>query len=245
MKGKFILILAFYFSITACKKAHRFDCIKRTGEIQTESRPLGNFDIIDVQSNVDVLLIQDSVCYTEINAGKNLISNIETSVNGNTLLVKNNNRCNYTRSYKHAIKIYIHFKQLNELIYKGTGPITSINTIKNNSFTFNSWDGTDTVKLKLEVPLVYTNIHTGVADLIVSGKAEQLFAYAKGSGTFRMQAFKCTNVYTNNETSSDHYFWVENKLEALVQYVGNTYYQGQPNEIIKTENAEGKLIEIP
>ncbi len=244
MKGKFILILAFYFSITACKKANRFDCIKRTGEIQRESRTLGNIDIIDVQSNIDVLLIQDSVCFAEIEAGKNLISNIETSVVGNKLIVKNNNRCNYTRSYKYAIKIYIHFKKLNELIYEGTGPITSLNTIKNDKFTFNSWDGTDTVKLQLDVPLVYANIHTGVADLILTGQAEQLFAYAKGSGTFRMQAFKCTNVYTNNETSSDHYFWVENKLEALVQNVGNTYYKGNPAEITQINNHQGKLIQV-
>ncbi len=244
MNSKIFVLLLLGFSIAACKKAHRFDCIKRTGEIQRESRPIGNFDIIDVQSNIDVLLIQDSVCFAEIEAGKNLISNIETSINGNTLLVKNNNRCNYTRSYKHAIKIYIHFKKLNEIIYEGTGPITSLNTIKNDKFTFNSWDGTDTVKLQLDVPLVYANIHTGVADLIVSGHAEQLFAYAKGSGTFRMQAFKCTNVYTNNETSSDHYFWVENKLEALVQYVGNTYYYGNPSEITQTNNHQGKLIQV-
>jgi hypothetical protein len=245
MNNKFIFILFLGVSLAACKKANRFDCIKRTGEIKTESRALEYFDIIDVQNNVNVFLIQDSINFAEIKAGKNLISNIETSVVAHTLYIKNNNKCNFTRSYKHDLEIYIHFKKLNELIYKGTGPITSLNTIKNDSFTFNSWDGTDTVKLKLEVPLVYTNIHTGVADLIVEGGAEQLFAYAKGSGTFRMSAFKCTNVYTNNESSSDHYFFVLKKLEALVQYVGNTYYQGQPNEIIKTENAEGKLIQIP
>ena len=132
----------------------------------------------------------------------------------------------------------------NEIHYEGTGPITSLNTIQNDKFTLNSWDGTDTINLMLDVPLVYANIHTGVADLIVSGKSEQLFAYAKGSGTFRMQAFKCTNVYTNNETSSDHYFWAEKKIEALVQYVGNTYYKGNPTEIVKTINNQGKLIQV-
>jgi hypothetical protein len=244
MKGQFIVILVFYCSIAACKKANRFDCIKRTGEIQTDSRPLNNFDIIDVQNNVDILLIQDSVCYTVIEAGKNLISNIETSVVGNKLMVKNNNRCNYTRSYKHAIKIYIHFKKLNELIYEGTGPITSLNTIKNEVFTFNSWDGTDTVKLKLDVPLVYTNIHTGVADLHITGESEQLYAYAKGSGSFKMQEFKCKNVYINNSSTSDQYFWAEKKLEALLQYVGNTYYKGMPSEIIKTKTNKGELFKI-
>jgi hypothetical protein len=244
MSSKIIALFLLGFSIAACKKANRFDCIKRSGEIQIELRSLANFDIIEVQNNIDVLLIQDSVCYVEVEAGKNLMANIESSVVGNKLLVKNNNRCNYTRSYNHDIKIYIHFKKLNELIYEGTGPITSLNTIQNDKFTLNSWDGTDTINLMLDVPLVYANIHTGVADLIVSGKSEQLFAYAKGSGTFRMQAFKCTNVYTNNVTSSDHYFWAEKKIEALVQYVGNTYYKGNPTEIVKTINNQGKLIQV-
>lgn len=244
MSSKSLLILFLSISFITCKKANRFDCFKSTGTIVTEIRTLGYFDIIDVYNNVNVFLIQDTVNFTEIKAGKNLISNIETSIVENRLLVKNNNKCNFTRSYKHAIEIYIHFKKLNELIYRGTGPIVSVNTIVNDKFTFNSWDGTDTVKLKLEVPLVYANIHTGVADLIVEGHAAQLYAYAKGSGTFRMLGFKCNFVYTDNQSSSDHYFYVQQKLEALVQYVGNTYYQGQPIEIIKTLNAQGKLIQM-
>ena len=110
--------------------------------------------------------------------------------------------------------------------------------------TFNSWDGTDSVKLNLEVPVVYANIHTGVADLMVTGHCNQLFAYAMGSGAFRMLDFKCKNVYANNISSSDQYFNVENKLEALVQYVGSTYYKGHPTEVIKNINQQGKLIQI-
>ena len=113
MSSKIIVLFLLGFSIAACKKANRFDCIKRSGEIQIELRSLANFDIIEVQNNIDVLLIQDSVCYVEVEAGKNLIANIESSVVDNKLLVKNNNRCNYTRSYNHDIKIYIHFGLIN------------------------------------------------------------------------------------------------------------------------------------
>ena len=244
MNSKFLLLLFIVVAMMACKKANRFDCVKRTGKIQTETRALNYFDVIQVENNLHVFLVQDTFFYAEIKAGKHLIANIETSIVDGKLFIKNNNKCNFTRSYKHKIEVYVHFKKLNELIYQGTGPITSLNTIENDQFTFNAWDGTDTVKLNLNVPLVYTNIHTGVADLIVSGQAEQLYAYAKSSGTFRMQAFKCKNVYTNNQSSSDHFFYVTNKLEALVQYVGNTYYQGNPKEITQTINHQGKLIQI-
>lgn len=234
----FILIIV----LAGCQKKNRFDCIKRTGNIQTETRNLNQFDVVEIENNFDLFLIQDTVNFVDVKAGANLIANVETSISNQKLQLRNNNKCNFTRSYKHNIELYLHFKKLNEIIYHGTGPVTSLNSIYNESFTFNCWDGTDTVKLDLEVPLVYTNIHTGVADLIVKGHAEQLFAYARSSGTFRMQQFFCKNVYTNNLSSSDHFFYVENKLEALVQYVGNTYYKGNPKEIVKTENNTGKLL---
>jgi hypothetical protein len=236
-----ILLLSIF---VGCKKENSCDCIKRTGSIESETRTLAAFEIVEVENNFNLYLIQDSVSFVEIHAGKNLISNIETTIANHKLLIKNNNKCNFTRSYKKKIEIYLHFKKLNELVYKGTGPITSINTIYNDSFTFNSWDGTDSVKLNLEVPLVYANIHTGVADLIVNGHAQQLYAYARSNGTFRMKQFICKNVYTNNLSASDHFFNVQNKLEALVQYVGNTYYLGNPTEVIKTENNAGKLISL-
>jgi hypothetical protein len=228
--------------IGACKKSSRFDCIKRTGNIEIEKRVLSDFNALEVYNNVSVFLIQDTSNFVDIKAGKNLIEGVETSVINQQLTIKNNNKCNFTRSYKNEIQIYVHFKVLNELIYRGTGPITSLNPIINDIFTLNSWDGADSVKLNLEVPIVYTNIHTGVADVIVQGHCNQLFAYAKSSGAFRMQNFICNNVYTNNLSSSDQYFFVQNKLEALVQYVGNTYYQGNPKQIIQTINNKGKLI---
>lgn len=244
MKSIFLTLLFGCLGMMACKKNNRFDCFKRTGVISAETRLLADFYIIDVYNNMNVFLIQDTINYVAIKAGSNLLSNIETSIEGTKLTIKNNNKCNFTRSYKQDIEVYIHFKKLDELIYQGTGPVTSINAIVNNSFIFNCWDGTDSVKLNLEVPLVNANIHTGVADLIVKGHAQQLFAYARSSGVFRMQQFVCENVYSNNVSSSDHFFYVKNKLEALVQYKGNTYYMGHPSEIIKTENNEGKLIPL-
>jgi hypothetical protein len=245
IKYTFLSLLIFVaLLVSSCQKANRLDCIKRSGSITTENRVLGSFSIIEVYDNVQVFLIQDTSNFILIKAGENLLSNIATSIEGQTLVIKNKNKCNFTRSYKYQIEIYIHFKKLDELIYRGTGPITSLNTLVNDTFTFNSWDGTDSVKLNLEVPLVKANIHTGVADLFVKGFAHQLYAYARNSGSFRMQEFICENVYTNNQSSSDSYFNVKNQLEALVQYVGNTYYIGNPNQIIKKESNKGKLIKL-
>jgi hypothetical protein len=226
----------------SCKQESSFDCLKRTGKIITEIRGTSNFTAIEIYNNMPVYLVQDSTCFIEVKGGENLLSEVVTTVSNNKLTIKNLNRCNFSRSYTSKIYVTIHFNELNDLIYRGTGPVTGLNTMVNDTFTFNCYDGVDTVKLMLDVPLIYANIHTGVADLIVSGKAKQLYAYAKSSGTFRMQQLICSNVYSNNISSSDHFFYAEDKIEALVQYVGNTYCYGLPKQIIKTENNTGKLF---
>ncbi len=227
---------------SSCQQGANFECIKRTGKIITETRNISDFSVIEIYNNMPVYLIQDSINLIEIKGGENLLPEVESTIEKKKLILRNNNRCNFARTYSNQIDIVIHFKNLNELIYRGTAAVTSVNTITTDTFTFNCYDGMDSIKLNLDVPLMYANIHTGVADLIVSGKATQLYAYARSSGTFRMQQFKCKRVYTNNISSSDHFFYAEEKLEALVQYVGNTYCYGNPSNIIKTENNTGRLI---
>lgn len=227
---------------TSCQQVTNFECIKRTGKIITETRNTSDFSVIEIYNNMPVYLIQDSINLIEIKGGENLLPEVESTIEKNKLILRNNNRCNFARTYSNQIDIIIHFKKLHELIYRGTAAVTSLNTITTDTFTFNCYDGMDSIKLNINVPLMYANIHTGVADLIVNGEGTQLYAYARSSGTFRMQQFKCKRVYTNNISSSDHFFYAEEKLEALVQYVGNTYCYGNPANIIKTENNTGKLF---
>lgn len=236
------LILLFTLFFASCSKDNRFDCVKRSGPIVNELRNLSSFNTIETHNNLEIYLIQDTINSVEIEAGKNLVHNISTEITNEKLVIKNKNTCNFTRSYKHKIKIIVHFKKLEELIYKGTGPITSMNTIVADVFTFNSWDGVDTVKLNVKANTVYANIHTGVADLIVQGECNDCYAYAQNSGSLRLQNLKSKYVFANSISSSDMYVWAENKLDALIQYVGNIYYKGNPAEISKTENNKGKLF---
>lgn len=245
MKSYRICFLLFLcIGLVTCGKDKNPECIKRTGPIQKITRELTDYSVIEVFDHLNVFLVQDTMSYIEINAGKNITPDIETTIEGNRLIVRNNNTCSIFRSYKYPVEVTLHFKKLNELIYHGTGPVTCINTIHSDTFTFNSWDGVDTVKLNLEVQTCFANIHTGVADVIATGRAYQLYAYTRGSGALRFQKFISTKVYANNLSSSDQYFYAEQELEALVQYVGNIYYYGNPAQIIKSVTNKGSLIPL-
>ncbi|MCZ2249333.1 MAG: DUF2807 domain-containing protein [Bacteroidia bacterium] len=243
MKYVLNIFLLAVLLLVGCRKENMCDCIKRSGANTVEKRVLPTFNTIEINPNIHVYLVQDTLCYAEIKAGRNLMNNIETKVDQNVLRVKNNNTCNFMRSYKQVVEVYLHFEKLNELIYQGTGPVKSVNTINNRQkFTFTCWDGVDTVRLQLNAPIVHANIHTGVADLILQGYADSLYAYARGSGCFRLQQFKCNYVYANNLSSGNFYLWAEKKLEVLLQSAGDIYYKGSPGEIIEQKRGSGKLI---
>ncbi len=238
--GSFLGLFVFY----GCRKSEGFDCFKRTGKISTQKRDLPDFNILEVHNNMQVFLIQDTLNYILLEGGENLLPAIETRVENKTLFLKNKNTCNFTRSYKKKIKVFVHLTALHELLYKASGPVSSLNTLQSSVFTFNSWDGTDTVKLQLQADTVFANIHTGVADLMLTGSCRQLYTYTQNSGVLRLQNFNCKRAFARNISTGNQYLWVENELDAHIQYSGSIYYKGNPAQVSQIREGSGKLIKI-
>lgn len=127
-----VILIASFFA--GCKKENMCDCFKRTGPIVRESRDLSGFDRIMVENNVNVFITQDSVFKVEIEAGDNIEALIKTEVVDGTLYCRNKNRCNWARSYKKPLNIYITMPVIKYITSDGTGNITSLNTITTPEF---------------------------------------------------------------------------------------------------------------
>src|SRR5690242_20273176 len=89
----FVLCLLLF----SCKKESLFDCFKSTGDIVTERRNIGTFTETIIYNNVNVIIVQDSLTYLEINAGENLLPLITTEIRNGKLIIENNNKCNWVR----------------------------------------------------------------------------------------------------------------------------------------------------
>ncbi len=111
MNRKNLKYLFFTFSLLfiSCDKEEAWDCIKSTGEITTETRILENFNKIVLYDNINLWMIQDSTAYIEITAGKNLIPKISIEIENGILIIKNENKYNWLRSYKYSIDVYLHY----------------------------------------------------------------------------------------------------------------------------------------
>lgn len=227
---------------TSCHKENRWDCVKSTGTIIKQTRTIPEIHTIDIDNKLNVFITQDTVNSLVVEAGKNIIDNIETSVIGDRLLIKNNNKCNFMRSYKAPITIYVSIKNLTTINYLGGGTVKSTNTLICDTLTINCSNGSDTVKLDVNANTVQAFMHTGVADIIISGKCNRAFAYSRGQGFIRLQNLESSYVYCNSSGTGDFYVWADNEMEILLQYVGNVYYKGNPKITIDTHTGKGNLI---
>src|SRR5204862_3278522 len=79
----------------SCKKENLFDCFKSTGDVMTERRSISAFTDVEINNNVNVIFVQDSLTYVEANAGENLLPLIVTEIRNGKLYIENHNTCNW------------------------------------------------------------------------------------------------------------------------------------------------------
>lgn len=239
------LLLLFVFPQWNCKKENACDCFKGTGSITTEERQLPVFSNVYVEDNVNLIFQEDTMQKVEVKAGKHLIKNVLTEMNGATLEIRNINKCNFMRRYDIPINVYIHYKrnQLWQIRTKGTGTITSSNACTSDSIDLNSESSGDIVFEMGGLCKTLTHQH-GAGDITLTGSCDQVVIYSKGTG-FTITD-NCANNYTWVYTNTTGKITVcpSGILATIIDGSGNVYYKGHPAQIMNTENSTGKLLPL-
>ena len=74
-------------------------CFKSSGDLETISADLPEFNAIDVSGNIEVHLSNQPIQEVMLTTGSNLISGIRIEVVDGVLYLDNLNTCNWTRKY--------------------------------------------------------------------------------------------------------------------------------------------------
>lgn len=247
-----INISTFFFSLslivsgvllTSCDKEHMTDCFKGTGTDVTEERNLNGFTKIHANDNVDVTVYPGHDFKIKVTAGKKLIDGITTTIDDNyTLQIKNENKCNWVRSFKNKFKVDVWLPELQELNAYGSGSITLADTIRFNHFYFNNWSASGSVLLLFNAGSIHINMHTGPADVVMKGKAAINYLYHNGNGPVHGEDLQTEITYTENKGTNDEYVFATKILEAKISYIGNVYYKETPDSIFLRGDGSGKFI---
>jgi hypothetical protein len=248
-KDIFLLLVTAFLSLllvsSGCEKTPVLDCFMSTGEIIKEERQVGQFSAVVLKDNVNLVLIQSNSNRLVVEGGKNLMRNIVTEVeNDSVLTISNDNRCNWVRSYDKPITVFLEFRQLESLEYRSVGDVVNEDTLILDSLSLDVREGAGKINLKINTPLIYCSLHYGTADIVLEGNAELGYIFGDGFGRIDNRDFLVSQAFVTNRSSNDMYLSVETRLGATIENIGNIYYRGNPPDVGLNQIGTGQLIKI-
>lgn len=250
MRKQLFLLLNFFALLLAtgafvsCKKENRWDLFKSTGDIVKQTRTLAPFDSIYVEDNVNVIITEDSTTYeATVEAGEHLVDLVRTEVVNGELRIRNDNKCNFVRSYKKPMNVYIRAKNtLTRITSKGTGTVSSTNALTAPVLKFET-KSSGFIDIIVNSPRVFTWQH-GDGDITLHGYAGELDIYNVGYGFTIAQDCNTSYTWAHASTTGKVTCAASDLLIVEIYSSGNVYYRGNPGQILKKVYATGNLLPL-
>lgn len=242
---RFLLVISLIVVVSGCKKAEDRSCFKSTGPETTIVRDLSDFSGLFVGTNVNLVLVQDGSNEVRITGGKNLLNFISSEILEGVLYIRNENKCNFLRSYKHEITVEVHFTGLSYIEFEGTKPLICEVPISGNNLAVIIRDGAGLVDLDLNYNNVTLTVTNGWGNFDLSGNVGNLTMDIRNNGfgtTYDLNVSNAMDIISNtagllqlNTDGAD--------CTIQLQSAGDVWYVGTPNSLNATQLGDGVLID--
>ena len=241
-----MLLLPLAVSLSTCGPSA--DCLTSTGPVVTERRALpAGLHTVTASNNVDLILVQDAAGapYADVRGGKNLISDLQTTVEGGHLRISNTARCNWARSYDTPREVTLHVPSLTNVFLRGAGNISTAGTFRQDSIFFHL-TGAGDFNLAVESTYFWLDQYE-VGDATVRGRTEEMNLTVGGGGRFFGAGMTTRRCYfkTNLDSNGDAYVTTTDALGGTIRGNGTFYYSGNPSAVDIKLTGHGQAKRVP
>ena len=261
MKRNITAILFFLVSlmITSCSK---MEALFTNGEPITEQRSLGHrFDAIKMYNNVNVKLVQDNHPRLELTCPKNLIEKVTTEIDGDTLVIKNENDFNWLRSFDYSIDLTVYYDSLRQIDFASVGDLRCTDSIRGireltidstdgvfdtiwaQTFNLNIKEGCGDIDLTFSCNVMKSNFSNGTSLVTLRGIAQYTEIIMRSYGAVHAEHLNSNFVRVQSHSTNDAYVWARTKLTVWLYSIGNVYYKGNPWIVQECPN-DGRVIKL-
>lgn len=242
IRAKNIWSILIIVLMVSCKKENA--CFKSTGENVTELRKVDGFHKIHIEDKVDVVIRKDTSQIIEIKGGKNVISGIKTAVFDETLMIANENKCDWIRNYGKVVQVIVPCTLLDSIYFNSSGNTQIIDTLTENKIYVSCTSAGGSLTLKVNSTQLFVDLHTGTEDVTVEGRSNEAYIYSGDArGQLNAKDLLCDSVYINHNGSGDLYVNSQFKIDAFIQNIGTVKYRGSPFIVINS-GKESQMIAI-
>lgn len=239
---RLIVILSLLCIATACDRDHGWNCTRSLGDEIKDTRYPGHFTRLYTYNKVNVNYYYADSCFVEVTYGENIIDQIETSVEGNTLKIANNSTCNLVRNLSIVPEVNVFAPTIEYIENRSAADITTHDTLRAGYFQYQQFKANGNVKLKLRTDTAEIFAHTGYTEITLSGSTYKCALYSAATGKLDASRLSAVNTFVNNASIQDISCVAHNYLYAVVNLSGNIRYSGTPGMVETSINGSGRVI---
>lgn len=247
------IIFCYLILVTSCGISE--DCFKGNGNQITQTFPLENFTKIKVYDGVGLVVKEGEDYEVKVTTSEHIIDNIEITIDGNMLVVKDNSTCNISRDYGQTIlyvtvpdgsilpiisELELHCKTEQKMESDGVlhSPIIRLFSIGDDG------DGAGTGDFHLDIDSGQFVVESNnVSNFYINGNSnEVLLNFYFGNGRFYGKDFHVENVKVYHRGSNDMFVYPIQKIEGIINATGNVVLENVPPIIDVEEVFRGRLI---
>lgn len=247
--NSFFRLMVLCLLLVSCNGENTPDCFQNTGDMVRVEVEVSSFSTITVFEKLNLVLKQGEEQKVEIETGEFLLNEISALTEGNRLILRNENNCNYVRNYGLST-IYITSPNITEirsstsLLVSSDGILTypslSLLSESFNNPETETTDGSFDLELASETVSIVVN---GIAYFKLLGTATN-FNVNIAAGDSRIEAADLIvqNVGLNHRGSNNVLVNPQQRISGVIRGYGDVISFNRPPKIAVDEIFEGRLI---
>ncbi|MDR0365199.1 MAG: DUF2807 domain-containing protein [Bacteroidales bacterium] len=235
-----LLFLSTFF--WRCDKGQPFDT---TGEVATETRTIDFAKGIIMYDDVNVILT-DKIDKKEIvvSAGKNIIKKINAVVKDSVLIIRNNNKWNWTRDLNPEINVWVNDEGIEHILHASVGALTNEGVFSFKDFSLALLNGNGIINLNVDGFYMGVYTHNSYTDIIINGYSQYFNLILYSYAPVDCRNMNCYGFYVKNNSIQDCWVHSDYYLYPTITSSGNIYYQGNPEIRDYVNTGTGSLINL-
>ncbi len=248
-KIKYILLFLIGINL-ACTSTNAPDCFQAAGDISIEEVDVSNFSKITVFENIE-LILKEGEQKVAIETGEFLREEVTAVVEGDRLILRDDNNCNFVRDYG-VTKIYVTAPNITEIRSSTSWPIQSDGVLSypNLSLLSESYgepeaettDGEFLLDINATTVSIVVN---GNSYFNLTGQVNNLnVVIASGDSRINTQGLNATNVNFNHRGSNDLLINPQESIIGIVRGTGDVQSFTNPPTVSVETLYTGQLIFI-
>ena len=239
---RLILISAVFtmlLSLNAC--ISDFECYRGNGRYDSLEEALDEFNEVESNSSIDIVLVQDTFNGAVITGDDNIIDLVDLRLLGKKLQVDYKN-VDCIRTENKTI-VELHFtEELESIEVDGSGEIVSKDSLFGDELAV-MINGSGDVYLEANYNDLLVEID-GSGDVEIDGKGDAGYVRIDGSGEVDLFDFETNTMGVEVDGSGNTRVYVQEELSVWINGSGDVMYRGDANLIIEERNGSGDVRKL-